>query len=687
MLIKRLQPQLVGNLHAFIVNMPQQNGSISRFIGLNDPNTPTLLSDDRLDPDAFPALAKQAAALNDIRQAYPDALLAVELQERDQDRFFLERAREYVELNDQVDTSASLLTDLATFLSTFQHDLSAVSGHISELQGRSKSIEARLASRRAVEKALDPFLKEIVLQPKLIDLVLETDVGLDWVEPIKDLSLKILAIRSGPRVAARKNLDEAAEALRVKASQKIISHFLSLLQPFGTSVASPLPDLHTQCLLPLKPLFDFLWQHSPRQAHEFQKAYTSTVRWYYETAFRRYVRSLDKVRLKSITKHELIGNVTMGSAASLALLEKKKHHATRPDSEPAPSTSALDQSRIAGPEPISASSSTSASFRATPETLFRSLSVVLMSNASTEYTFLSSFFAQHSSLPNLYSSTSLTNLNPNQSVTSLFSPHISSSSVREFNTTVDDRTETMSQGGGSETTTQNGNATTLDIDSGTKRIKEREKEERAEKLRKAVLDGIWKGVMDPALEYCRNFVTTLLDPLNLPTPTSHLSMIRLNESIYQLLITGSHCPSIESHLTSLRLSLWPSFSRIMNSHIDSLHKLQLASEAGSGVFGKSIKDSQVLLVVMKYGVLFGELVALSEDQDDEMVFASVLRLRHELDKLLITQASKITDPSKQKQFLNAHYQELLQALSAGLSTHARSQTEVAHYRELVRKLG
>lgn len=59
----------------------------------------------------------------------------------------------------------------------------------------------------------------------------------------------------------------------------------------------------------------------------------------------------------------------------------------------------------------------------------------------------------------------------------------------------------------------------------------------------------------------------------------------------------------------------------MNSHIDSLHKLQLASEAGSGVFGKSIKDSQVLLVVMKYGVLFGELVALSEDQDDEMVFA------------------------------------------------------------------
>lgn len=75
----------------------------------------------------------------------------------------LERAREFVELNEQVDvrlllvptvahallqTSATLLTELATFLGTFQSDLSAVSGHISELQGRSKTIEGRLASRR-----------------------------------------------------------------------------------------------------------------------------------------------------------------------------------------------------------------------------------------------------------------------------------------------------------------------------------------------------------------------------------------------------------------------------------------------------------------------------------------------------------------------------------------------------------
>lgn len=45
-------------------------------------------------------------------------------------------------------TSTQLLKELSAFLSTFQHDLSAVSGHISELQGRSKTIEARLEARK-----------------------------------------------------------------------------------------------------------------------------------------------------------------------------------------------------------------------------------------------------------------------------------------------------------------------------------------------------------------------------------------------------------------------------------------------------------------------------------------------------------------------------------------------------------
>lgn len=51
-------------------------------------------------------------------------------------------------LTDNSQTSVSLLDNLESFLSTFQKDLAAVAGQISELQDRSKDIESRLKSRK-----------------------------------------------------------------------------------------------------------------------------------------------------------------------------------------------------------------------------------------------------------------------------------------------------------------------------------------------------------------------------------------------------------------------------------------------------------------------------------------------------------------------------------------------------------
>lgn len=81
-----------------------------------------------------------------------------------------------------------------------------------------------------------------------------------------------------------------------------------------------------------------------------------------------------------------------------------------------------------------------------------------------------------------------------------------------------------------------------------------------------------------------------------------------------------------------------------------------------------------------------------------------MRLRHELDNLFTNQAEKMADPAKHSAFLSTHYEEMLQGLSvsfpalvvlnsqlmrapqAGLSRHPRSQSEVAHWRELARRL-
>lgn len=61
---------------------------------------------------------------------------------------------------DTYQTSVGLLDSLESFLSTFQKDLSAVAGQISDLQDRSKDIEGRLKSRRVrfhKLRSLSPF--------------------------------------------------------------------------------------------------------------------------------------------------------------------------------------------------------------------------------------------------------------------------------------------------------------------------------------------------------------------------------------------------------------------------------------------------------------------------------------------------------------------------------------------------
>jgi hypothetical protein len=82
---------------------------------------------------------------------------AIEDQEREEcmamtqyqaDLPVLRLQREYTELSDSVDTSTELLSSLASYLSTFQNDLSAVSGQIADLQSRSADIDSQLRGRK-----------------------------------------------------------------------------------------------------------------------------------------------------------------------------------------------------------------------------------------------------------------------------------------------------------------------------------------------------------------------------------------------------------------------------------------------------------------------------------------------------------------------------------------------------------
>lgn len=55
--------------------------------------------------------------------------------------------------------------------------------------------------------------------------------------------------------------------------------------------------VQTSVLLKYKPLFAFLQNYAPNVAQEVQRAYSGAARTYYETGFRRYIRSLGWIKV------------------------------------------------------------------------------------------------------------------------------------------------------------------------------------------------------------------------------------------------------------------------------------------------------------------------------------------------------------------------------------------------------
>lgn len=94
----------------------------------------------------------------------------------------------------------------------------------------------------------------------------------------------------------------------------------------------------------------------------------------------------------------------------------------------------------------------------------------------------------------------------------------------------------------------------------------------------------------------QSFITGLLEG-SPPSTVGLLTMIRLNDAVFDSLITQSKCPTsqLESHLVGLKLQLWPLFQKDLDSQIDAMKKLAETAKGSTGVasvFGarSGIKD-------------------------------------------------------------------------------------------------
>jgi len=524
-----------------------------------------------------------------------------------------------------------------------QKDLSAVSGQISTLQDRSKDIDNRLKSRRRIEKPLSNLLVDLCIPPELATIILDTPVGEPWNEAIGEFESRLNALKVRARVKAARDLTEVAEGMRIVAATKLRTFFLALLQPIRSSMTTNMQVMQMSIFLKYKPLFVFLQRQASSVANEVQRAYVGAARTYYETGFRRYIRSLGYVKARTVDKADLI---TAGAA------EAKEEAQVDFDR--------LGSSRINGPGVVLAHIAEDKSFKEPIEALVRSLLLVLMDNASAEYTFVTTFFAteQRRSMHQKQSSGSI------RSPTSLLSPTDGNSE--------DGHSVVSSDYGASprQRITSIGSIIALTEVNGTTRDAKEEQ---------TALNAVWKQIMDPVLEYCQTFLRSVLEPA--PPVVPLLIMIRLTEDVMAEL-QKRNCGPLETFVFSIRLQMWPVFQKAMGEHIDSVKRLAEGTTSSLFRRGTVTTDLAVANICRRYVVLFNSFIALTDQAEETMIFSNLLRLRQELSKLIASHTEKISDPVAKASAQTALYDMLLQDLSRGArpSSHPKAQSEMAFWR-------
>ncbi|KZT12563.1 Vps52-domain-containing protein [Laetiporus sulphureus 93-53] len=548
------------------------------------------------------------------------------------------RAQEFVDLHDQVQASVNLLDSLEQFLSTFQKDLSAVSGQISTLQDRSRDIENRLKSRKRIEKPLSSLLVDLCIPPQVTTLILDTPVGEPWISAIGEFERKLDALKIRSRVKAARDLAEVAEGLRIVAATKLRTFFLSLLQPIRASMTTNMQVLQTSVFMKYRPLFVFLQRHATSVASEVQRAYVGSARTYYETGFRRYIRSLGYLKARIVEKTEPIAS-NVG--------EDPEDMETQVDR--------LAYARIDGPGVALTYLAEDKTYQEPIEALLRSMLLVLMDNATAEFTFVNNFFAQEHghTMHSKQSSVSL------QSPTSLLFPMAGdyddtlSNADSELNLTPLQRVNSI--------------ASVMSAAAGDSSTKEDE----------AALHAIWKQIMDPVLEYCQTFINSILEPA--PPVIPLLTMIRMTEDVMKE-VQKRNCSPLETFIFTIRLQMWPVFQKLMAEHIDSVKKL--ADGATSGYFRRGVvtTDTAVSNICRRYAVTFNSFIALTEQPEETMIFSNLLRLRQELTKLIATHTDKMGDAVRKASSQSTLYEVLLQGLSRGPTSHPKAQSEIAYWR-------
>ncbi|XP_022938844.1 vacuolar protein sorting-associated protein 52 A isoform X1 [Cucurbita pepo subsp. pepo] len=298
-----------------------------------------------------------------------------------------------VSLHEQIRDCDNILSQMETLLSGFQAEIGSISADIKVLQEKSMDMGLKLKNRKVAESKLAKFVEEIIVPPRMIDIIVDEEVNDEYLRTLEILSKKLVVVEVDPMIKnskALKDVQPELEKLRQKAVSKVFDFIVQKLHALRKPKTN-IQILQQSVLLKYKYVISFLKDHSKEVYLEVRTAYIDTMNKVLSAHFRAYIQALEKLQLDIATSSDLIGVEARSSGLFLRGREPLKNRSAvfalgdrikilKEVDEPALIPHIAEASSIKYPY----------------EVLFRSLHKLLMDTASSEYNFCDEFFGEQS---------------------------------------------------------------------------------------------------------------------------------------------------------------------------------------------------------------------------------------------------------------------------------------------------
>ncbi|XP_042477928.1 vacuolar protein sorting-associated protein 52 A-like [Macadamia integrifolia] len=251
----------------------------------------------------------------------------------------------------------------------------------------------KLKNRKVAESKLEKFIEDIIVPPRMVDVIVDGEVNDEYMRTLEVLSKKLKFVQVDPMVKssiALKGVQPELERLRQKSVSKVFEFVVQKLYALRKPKTN-IQILQQNVLLKYKYVILFLKEHGKEVYTEVRGAYIDTMNKVLSAHFRAYIQALEKLQLDIATANDLIGVETR----SAGLFSRGR--------EPLKNRSAVfalgDRINILKEidQPALIPHIAEASSQKYPyEVLFRNLHKLLMDTATSEYLFCDDFFGEES---------------------------------------------------------------------------------------------------------------------------------------------------------------------------------------------------------------------------------------------------------------------------------------------------